>query len=270
MTSASIRRATAVLSTLAAICAAGHAQAHVTVQPKTAPPGSQQTLRFVVGHGCDGQPTTGLRVEMPAGVDQVEPQPKMGWTVTVRKANTGGAELVWSGGAFPAHEADGFEVKARLPAQPGSLAFPAFQSCGAVLTGWTETPGPDLPKPSHPVPVLILADETAAVAPAAPAVRPAGVTVRGGVLTDPGGLPLYTFDFDTMAGMSHCVGECASTWRPFKAPAGAKPEGDWTLIGREDGSVQWAYKTKPLYTYAKDVPGGPATGEVQANWRPAR
>ena len=98
---------------------------------------------------------------------------------------------------------------------------------------------------------------------------PDGVQVRNGDLIDPTGLPLYTFDFDTMVGMSHCVGVCLSAWRPFLAPAGARPMGDWTLIGREDGAVQWAYKAKPLYTYLKDTPGGRATGARQDNWRTA-
>ncbi len=96
------------------------------------------------------------------------------------------------------------------------------------------------------------------------------MTVRDGVLVDPAGLPLYTFDYDTMVGMSHCGGECAVTWRPFKAAPGAQPVGDWALIGRDDGSVQWTYKTKPLYTYAKDVPGGPISGGDHPNWRLAR
>lgn len=259
----------AVATALAAGLAWGAAEAHVTVQPKTAPPGSEQTLRFVVGHGCDGQPTTGLVVVVPAGVDQIRPKPKAGWTVSVRKAEDGGQELAWTGGVIAPHEADGFEVDARLPAEAGALAFPAIQSCGAVKVGWTETASPGGPKPTRPVPVLVLTTDVAGP-PAGASPTPEGVTVHAGVLTDPGGLPLYTFDFDTMVGMSHCVGVCATTWRPFTAAAGSRPMGDWTLIGRDDGSIQWAYKTKPLYTYAKDAPGGPPTGGGQENWRPAR
>jgi predicted lipoprotein with Yx(FWY)xxD motif len=256
---------------LAVLFAASAVQAHVTVQPKTALPGSQQTLRFVVGHGCNGQPTTGLTIDIPAGVDQVQPQPKPGWSVSTQKSKAGLVELVWSGGVFAPHEADGFEVAVRLPAQPGALAFPAFQSCGDTVVGWTETSSPDTPKPAHPVPVLTVTSEVpSATSSIQGSVRPLSVEVRDGVLTAPTGLPLYTFDFDTMVGMSHCVDACASTWRPFKAAPDAKPVGDWALIGRDDGSIQWTYKTKPLYTYSKDVPGGPATGAGQANWRPAR
>jgi len=94
---------------------------------------------------------------------------------------------------------------------------------------------------------------------------PDGVRAAGGALLDPRGRPLYTFKWDTMKGMSHCEGECAKVWPPFLAPADAKPFGDWTIIARDDGSHQWVYKDKPLYLFAKDMPGQAAAG-VSQNW----
>ena len=32
-------------------------------------------------------------------------------------------------------------------------------------------------------------------------------------------------------------------------------------IARDDGSMQWAYKGKPLYTYSKDAKPGDMTGD---------
>jgi predicted lipoprotein with Yx(FWY)xxD motif len=94
---------------------------------------------------------------------------------------------------------------------------------------------------------------------------PAGVHLSGGGMVDDKGRALYTFKWDTMKGMSHCEGNCAKAWPPFIAPADAKPFGDWTIIERGDGSHQWAFKDKPLYVFAKDTPGKPATG-VSQNW----
>jgi len=94
---------------------------------------------------------------------------------------------------------------------------------------------------------------------------PAGVHLAGGGFVDPEGRPLYEFGWDTMKGMSHCVGACAKTWNPFVAGSDAKPMGDWSIIERGDGSHQWAYKDKPLYTFSKDTAGKPATG-VSMNW----
>jgi len=98
---------------------------------------------------------------------------------------------------------------------------------------------------------------------------PAGVHVAGGDMVDPQGRPLYTFKWDTMKGMSHCEGHCATVWPPFLASADAKPFGDWTIIQRDDGSHQWVYKDKPLYIFAKDIAGQPAAG-ISQNWDLAR
>lgn len=107
-------------------------------------------------------------------------------------------------------------------------------------------------------------------ATAALAQDPMGVKRAEGVLTDPAGKPLYTFVMDTMKGMSHCTGPCATAWPPFEAASGAKAAGDWSLITREDGAKQWAYKDKPLYTFAKDAAGKPGTGEASSNWKLAK
>jgi len=36
---------------------------------------------------------------------------------------------------------------------------------------------------------------------------------------------------------------------------------NWTVITRDDGSKQWAYMGKPLYTWAKDSKPGDTTGD---------
>ena len=46
--------------------------------------------------------------------------------------------------------------------------------------------------------------------------------------------------------------------------------GDWGLIGREDGSVQWTFKTKPLYRFVGDKPGAAPSGAAAPNWRLAQ
>jgi predicted lipoprotein with Yx(FWY)xxD motif len=99
---------------------------------------------------------------------------------------------------------------------------------------------------------------------------PSGVKMADGVMTDAAGKPLYVYTMDTMKGMSHCEGRCAAAWPPLVAPAGAKATGDWSIITRDDGSKQWAYKDKPLYTFAKDTPGKPATGGDVPNWKLAK
>jgi predicted lipoprotein with Yx(FWY)xxD motif len=102
---------------------------------------------------------------------------------------------------------------------------------------------------------------------------PAGPTkTAGGVLTNSAGMTLYTFDKDAAgSGKSVCNGPCATNWPPLMAAADAKPSGDYTVITRDDGGKQWAYKGKPLYLWIKDSKPGDKTGDGFNNvWRAAR
>jgi predicted lipoprotein with Yx(FWY)xxD motif len=86
--------------------------------------------------------------------------------------------------------------------------------------------------------------------------------MAGGMLVNTGGMTLYTFDNDVPgSGKSKCNGPCAALWPPAIAAADAKPEGDLTLVTRDDGAKQWAYKGKPVYLYAADKKAGDATGD---------
>lgn len=64
-------------------------------------------------------------------------------------------------------------------------------------------------------------------------------------------------------GGAACVDEqCLSTWRPFRAPEEAQPNGFWEPIERDDGTRQWAYKGYALYTYAGDDAPGEHYGQA--------
>ena len=93
-----------------------------------------------------------------------------------------------------------------------------------------------------------------------------------GVLIGPTGMTLYTFDRDASgAGKSTCNGPCAANWPPLVAPDNAKPMGGFTVIARDDGRKQWAYKGAPLYYWAKDAKSGDRTGDgVGGVWKIAR
>src|SRR5690349_23203874 len=67
------------------------------------------------------------------------------------------------------------------------------------------------------------------------------VTIKtGGYMSPyPGGLDLP--DLQTRK-------SCVALWPPVLADAKAKAVGDWTLIKRSDGQLQWAYDHQPLYT----------------------
>jgi predicted lipoprotein with Yx(FWY)xxD motif len=94
-------------------------------------------------------------------------------------------------------------------------------------------------------------------------------TSKGKVFVDAKGMTLYVFDKDA-AGKSSCTGACIQNWPAFKAAADAKASGDWSVVTRDDGSRQWAYKGKPLYTWTKDAKPGDANGDgVNGAWHVA-
>ena len=95
-----------------------------------------------------------------------------------------------------------------------------------------------------------------------PAHAEPAAKMAGGVLVNSGGMTLYTFDKDTAgSGKSVCNGPCATMWPPAMAAADAQPAGDFTVVTRDDGSKQWAYKGKPVYTYTPDKKAGDMAGD---------
>jgi predicted lipoprotein with Yx(FWY)xxD motif len=102
--------------------------------------------------------------------------------------------------------------------------------------------------------------------PAAPAMA------SGDLLTGSNGMTLYTFDKDAAgSGKSVCNGPCATNWPPLFAMDGDMASGDYSIVMRDDGKKQWAFKGKPLYFWAKDMKAGDRTGDGFNNvWRVAK
>jgi predicted lipoprotein with Yx(FWY)xxD motif len=86
--------------------------------------------------------------------------------------------------------------------------------------------------------------------------------VRNNMLVGESGMTLYTFDRDVAgSGKSVCNGPCATNWPPLAVIGEGKPVAGYTVVVRDDGRKQWAYKGKPLYFWAKDTKPGDTTGD---------
>jgi predicted lipoprotein with Yx(FWY)xxD motif len=91
--------------------------------------------------------------------------------------------------------------------------------------------------------------------------------VLGEVLTDARGLTLYTSDSDKPGREPSCTGKCIKTWQPLAAPWLARAFGDWSTVTRDDGSLQWAFKGKPVYRKPDtDVRPGEISGHGVNGW----
>lgn len=78
---------------------------------------------------------------------------------------------------------------------------------------------------------------------------------------------VYVSDADR-PGQSDCRDQCLQSWTPVVAPAFARQRGDWSVVEREPGVRQWAFRKQPLYTYRHDIVGHQASllGSDVSGW----
>lgn len=152
---------------------AGTAFSHVSLQDGAAAPGSGYRATLRVGHGCQGSPTTGLRVLIPAGFNAVQPVPKPGWTLATRvgplaqpyeshgtRYTEGVLEVSWTAStpdqALPDAYYDEFVLRGTTPARPGPLWFKVLQSCAQGSNAWVEVPAAGLSTQGLKAPAVLL------------------------------------------------------------------------------------------------------------------
>lgn len=206
-----IRRATVahILACLAGL-AALPAAAHVTFE--TAEVRADATVKFVarVPHGCSGEATHTVQIDLPAGLLDAKPMPKAGWTLTTQRApferayklygkdvTEGVRRITWSSGSLEDGHYDEFVFRARVD---GSLAgttltIPVTQLCATGQAAWVERPaaGQDAHALKFPAPTVRVSQTSASAGqvkagslsiaqPWAPAT-PGAAKVAGGYVT---------------------------------------------------------------------------------------
>lgn len=88
----------------------------------------------------------------------------------------------------------------------------------------------------------------------------------GGTNSSQPGLTLYVFDSDLGTSGSACNDGCATTWPPVIVDdAEVDNIPGLSLITRDDGSSQAAFKGRPLYFYANDTAAGDTNGQAVNN-----
>jgi predicted lipoprotein with Yx(FWY)xxD motif len=110
--------------------------------------------------------------------------------------------------------------------------------------------------PASPTPVPT-STPIATVLPTATLNGASGFTTRAG-------FTVYVFDLDlTSPGHSTCNASngCAENWPHVAPPAGVDLKTPFSMITRDDGSLQLAYAGRPLYTFIVDQHPGETTGD---------
>lgn len=106
-----------------------------------------------------------------------------------------------------------------------------------------------------------------------PQIDVSGISAASGYgLVTAAGMTLYTLDGvpDSVEELCSLDSACINKWRALEAPELAIPMGDFSPIRRTDGTKQWAYRRRPLYTFAGDRMPGDANGmNVAKQWRVA-
>jgi predicted lipoprotein with Yx(FWY)xxD motif len=122
---------------------------------------------------------------------------------------------------------------------------------------------------SQPAAIMLLLSAMLAAATVS-AQNAAPAAMKDGMLVGSNGMTLYTYDKDA-DGKSMCNGKCAENWPPLGADGASAASGDFSVVTRDDGKKQYAYKGKPLYHFIKDQKPGDKTGEGTNNvWHVAR
>lgn len=161
-----------------------------------------------------------------------------------RRQLLSGCLLLALAGAAAAQDAPLREQHRPVPMPPGfqvlptELEGPVFaDSEGRTLYTW----------PQHK-----LRNGYSGEAAGTPACYDEVVTVTAGLMSPyPAGIPLPELDSRP---------SCTDLWPPVLAEKSAEPVGDWSLVERRDGTLQWAYDEQPLYTSVRDREPGDTYG----------
>jgi len=164
---------------LIVLATAATASAHVGIVEDEVAAGSSALITFQFSHGCDGSPTTEVRIQMPAEVAQVTPTINPDWDVTktmeaLDAPIEGGhgeqitervAEVVYTA-KTPVLDGyrDVFVLSVPIPADAAgtTMSFPTIQTCEAGETAWIEIPaeGQDPDELESPAPSVAVVEAT--------------------------------------------------------------------------------------------------------------
>jgi uncharacterized protein YcnI len=164
---------TKLIALLAIITSASAVFAHVVLEDQAALAGRSYKAVLKVGHGCEGSPTTAIRVTIPAGFMGAKPMPKAGWKLDVKtdklavpyesygkKITEDVSEITWTATSKDSYLPDGyydeFVLRGGLPKKEGVMWFKVLQSCEKGVNDWSQIPAAGVDAHSLKSPAALL------------------------------------------------------------------------------------------------------------------
>jgi predicted lipoprotein with Yx(FWY)xxD motif len=155
------------------------------------------------------------------------------WTIIKRRDSS----PQWAYDGFPLYTSD-------LDKQPGDVFGATYRRRGAD--------SPALREPVSPRPLI-------------PAEFKIFQSAVGRLLVDHRNYSIYTWDADGN-NKSNCFDACLNDWGPILASETSQAGGEWTVIERSPGVMQWAYRGEPLYRYLSDIRTRSQLGSEAPGW----
>lgn len=146
---------------------------HIVLDEPAALAGRSYKASLRVGHGCDGAPTTAIRVTVPAGFAGAKPMPKAGWVLSTKvgklavpydnhgkKVTEDVSEITWTAASkdngLPDAYFDEFVLRGGLPATDGAMWFKVLQTCDKGSIDWSEVPASGISTKGMKAPAALL------------------------------------------------------------------------------------------------------------------
>ncbi|MEZ5321333.1 MAG: YcnI family protein [Microthrixaceae bacterium] len=158
------------------LASAASASAHIAIAEKEQQPDSYAVLSFGVPHGCDGSPTTRIRIQLPESIPTATPTVNPGWDIDLvtqkldkpidlgegRSLTERITEVDYTAKSpLPANYRDVLALSVHIPedAAGKTLYFPTIQECEKGQGDWTMIPqaGQDADELDTPAPSIVVA-----------------------------------------------------------------------------------------------------------------
>jgi uncharacterized protein YcnI len=139
-----------------AVALSASAAAHVSIEEDEVVAGSSAIVTLAFSHGCEGSPTTQVRIQMPESIPTVSPTINANWDVekvtetldTPIEGSHGEqitervSEVVYTARTpVPDGFRDTFELSITVPDAVGqTIYFPTIQTCETGESAWIEIP----------------------------------------------------------------------------------------------------------------------------------